>query len=418
METRRKFGNVLVKPQEDGTFKAYPRYTQKGKMRSAGKSFPGDTREEAKAKAQVWLADRQALLESAKGRRTITGDDTVKGWCKRWLRLPKKDGSTKKPKTLTDYEQALRLYVYPYLGDMPLHQIDVDVILGYQAELDDDFENGCSDSRCTGPKTCRAREKAENYFCSVLKFAVRKRGLLFNPYDDEEVFIVPVKCRRDPVPFVEDDIEALFNAFHPHYAAAIMVAAYLGPRSGEMWALQRKHVNLLKNELWIRQSVAEITGKGLVLGPPKNGEPRPIAIPAFVAKVIEAHMLSVPGGPNDWLFPNQQDGGGQVRHSTFMRRFFRPALGKAKLPMEAVFHDLRHYCARYHISQGMELADVTALLGHRSTETTWTLYGGLFDKRRQEMAIAVDKAYRINRAEKLAEVSSLSSRNIAESGDE
>jgi integrase len=333
------------------------------------------------------------------------GLESFQSWGERWRKLHKADGKPRSYKTLVDYESTLRLHAYDFLGDIPVEDIDTDTIGRFQHHLQTKLEDGCGNKRCTS-QPCRTRQKAEKYTSAVLRFAVRKGALRLNPYDDEEVFMPGVDNRREAVPFEESDIELLCSQFHPHYRTAIMVDAYMGLRSGELWALRRRSVNVLRKELAVTHSVGEVTGQGLVMGPPKNRKPRTLAIPATILELIEQHMERVPGGPDDWLFPNQH--GNQNRHSTFTECFFGVAIKRAELPERSIFHDLRHFCARFHISQGYEPYDIMSLLGHSSITVTMDIYGGLFDRRRREMADQVDQVLKTrSMAMQASKVSSL-----------
>jgi integrase len=74
------------------------------------------------------------------------------------------------------------------------------------------------------------------------------------------------------------------------YRLPVLVAAYCGPRAGELWALRRKDVDLLHGDLLIRNAVKEINSsaatldgdKGLIVGPTKTHQDRKGRLPAFL----------------------------------------------------------------------------------------------------------------------------------------
>lgn len=361
--------------------------------------------------AGQWLDEVYDGIQNNHWRPSGGGLKTFKTWAEEWRVLPQGDGTPRKGSTLDDYENTFVNHVYPLLGNVAVETIDVATIKRFQEGLTKAFKSGCGNRKCV-IQPCRARQKAEKYTSYVLDYCVLLQAMKANPYKGPQVFIPAVDLHRDAVWLSTDDIHALREQTHPHYRVAIMVAAYMGLRSGELWALRRSSVNPLRQELLVEASVREAPGQGLVMGPPKNGKSRLLSIPSPVLTMIEAHMEKVSGEPSDWLFPNQH--ARQNRHSTFRHRFFVPALERAKLPQRTIFHDLRHFCARYHISAGYELHDIKELMGHKSIAITSDVYGGLFDERRKEMAekvgLAIDAHEAKVSASKVSEVSIISSR--------
>jgi len=68
---------------------------------------------------------------------------------------------------------------------------------------------------------------------------------------------------------------------------------------------------------------------------------------------------------------------------------FRAVLEKAGLPRQR-FHDLRHACASFLITQGAHPKEIQALLGHSTIVHTMDTYGHLFDDSRRELAAKMD----------------------------
>jgi integrase len=60
----------------------------------------------------------------------------------------------------------------------------------------------------------------------------------------------------------------------------------------------------------------------------------------------------------------------------FVRREFKPALERAKLPAFR-FHDLRHYAVSWLIAQGADIKLLEAIAGHASATVTLDTYGHL-----------------------------------------
>jgi integrase len=84
--------------------------------------------------------------------------------------------------------------------------------------------------------------------------------------------------------------------------------------------------------------------------------------------------------------------GGPLRHNNFYQRIFCPALGRAGLPAQVRFHDLRHTCAALLIAQGAHPKAIQAHLGHRSIQVTMDRYGHLFPDALEQLADRLDAA--------------------------
>ena len=86
-----------------------------------------------KSDAEAWLADERRLLESGDWqppahRRALSAAATQapRRWRstpRRWLAERRVKGEPLRPSTVLDYERALRLYITPHLGDLPVAEI-------------------------------------------------------------------------------------------------------------------------------------------------------------------------------------------------------------------------------------------------------------------------------------------------------
>ena len=135
-----------------------------------------------------------------------------------------------------------------------------------------------------------------------------------------------------------EEVRTLADAIDAHYRVAIPLAANAGIRAGELWALRRRDVDLLRGVLHVRQTVKRDTAApdappdtvdryGREVGPPKNGRPRTITLGKATGDLLTAHLLAPAAGgtgPDALVF--QTPGGRAVRHVLFIRKVFRPAL--------------------------------------------------------------------------------------------
>jgi integrase len=162
------------------------------------------------------------------------------------------------------------------------------------------------------------------------------------------------------------EIIALADAIRPLYRTLVLVGAYGGLRIGELAGLRRGRVDLLRGTVTVAETVTEVEGK-LYFGLPKTrAGRRPVGLPRFVTRELEAHLAD-PGDPRGHVFtaPN----GGPLRVTAFRARAWRPATKAAGLDGLRI-HDLRHTAVALWIAASASPKEVAALAGHTSVSLT------------------------------------------------
>ena len=300
------------------------------------------TAQEAKVHSGHWT-------DPALGR--VTLDTWVGGWRGAMVAL--------KPKTRDSYDSLLSSRILPSLGHLALAAIKPSVVKTWMAEME---SAGLSGSRIS---------QAVNLLSRIMRDAVHDELITRNPCDGIRR---PAPRRADVVPLTPDELFALIGAVDERYSTLVATLAYTGMRFGEACALRWKHVNLLRREITIAESLS-ITSYGVDFGPTKTHSRRRIIIVRALARLLGDHLTArVSAGPEDLLFTSSS--GGPVRGSNFRRRVWKPAvmaIGHENLRI----HDLRHTCASLLIDAGASLVDVAAHLGHENPTTTLKYYGHL-----------------------------------------
>jgi integrase len=165
---------------------------------------------------------------------------------------------------------------------------------------------------------------------------------------------------------VVDAILAAFAGPSERYRAAVVVAAHSGLRAGELFALERQHVERTASggvRLNVRQSLVEVTGKPVTFGPPKSDAGRrKVHLPPDAAQELLAHLdrYTAPG-PRALVFATKT--GKPVRGGQRTSMFTR-AKRRAGAPSEIRWHDLRHLAATRAAEAGATLAELQRRIGH------------------------------------------------------
>jgi integrase len=378
----------------DGSTKWQARYADPtDDRRRIEKTFR--TRQEA----EEWLTQQQASVLRGEHQDPRRADrpfkDAVAAW--RETRLP-----TLAPKTRDRYEDVLRLHLEPEFGTVPLTALTREVVKRYFARLQREGRTGGREHP-GDPLSAGSIRKIQTVLSSVLSEAVEMGMIRVNPAMRMRL---PAPPKKDMTILTAEQVRALADAINPHYRVAILLTANTGMRAGEVWALRRKDVDLLRGVIHIEQTVKRDTAAedappetvdlyGREVGPPKNGKPRTITLGKATRKMLSDHFTTpVPGGtgPEAAVFHTTE--GHAVRHGLFMRKVFAPA--KQALPAEKRklrYHDLRHTCASLLAAKDTPMLYVKERLGHSSVTTTINQYGHMFPSVEASLADALDDMY-------------------------
>jgi integrase len=200
------------------------------------------------------------------------------------------------------------------------------------------------------------------------------------------------RARRREMHFLSAaEVASLAGVIRSPYGTLVCLLAYGGLRWGEAAGLRRGRCHLARSRLEVVESLAE-AGGNMYFGPTKTYQRRMIAIPAFLAQMLAAHLAeSVPTDPHALVFTNTK--GGPLRHSSFRRWTWLPAVAAAGLPKDLRIHDLRHTCAALLVAQGAHPKAIQTHLGHSSIQVTLDLYGHLFPDEMDRLAEHLDAAH-------------------------
>lgn len=321
-----------------------------------------------KLDASRWL-DAQ-LVRIARGEWTdpAAGNVPLSEWSDKWLAT-----LSLKETTRAEYESLLRSRILPVFGATSINRITPAAIREWTASMIDD---GLSPSRIRA---------AKGRLSQCLQMAVVDGLLLRNPADG--VGTPPVRGR--PQRFLDvDDVAVLAAAAearqHPG-GLVVEILAYVGLRWGELVALRRSRVDLLRRRIEVAESATEI-GATLSWGTPKNHQPRTVTMPSTVVDKLAIHLGT---GPSEGLVFTAPRGG-PLRSSTWRRNVWLPATNKVGIDSLRV-HDLRHTAASLMISSGASIKAVQRQLGHATATMTLDLYGHLYDDDLDALADALDR---------------------------
>ena len=206
-----------------------------------------------------------------------------------------------RPSTRSRDNATYRNHIEPTFGAVPIASINHLAVRQWVAKLS---------ASGLAPATVH---KAYQVLSKILRAAVDADLLVSSPCDR-----VPLpRIERNEMRFLDPDgVARLANAIDPRYRALVLLGAYGGLRSGELFALRRARLDFVRARVDIVETVVEVAGH-FHFGPPKTrAGRRSVPLPPFVVDELAAHVANI--ADDDLVFP--APGGGPIRASLFRRR--------------------------------------------------------------------------------------------------
>ncbi|MGH8903089.1 MAG: tyrosine-type recombinase/integrase [Egibacteraceae bacterium] len=237
--------------------------------------------------------------------------ETIGSWCQRW----RETKVNFRRSTLSRLDTKLRVHVLPEFGHRTLAHVSNADVRAWVARL---VEEG------RPPTTVR---KAYFALHDMPQAAMADRRLAFNPAQDvplpaehaeEERFLSPAEVAR------------LADAIHPRFRALVLVAVYGGLRFGELAALRRSHVDLLRGRVTVAETLVDVDGV-LSFGPPKTkNSRRTVPLPRRVVAELGKHMSTYVRPEADAVVFTGSTGA-LLRRSRFRQSWWLPVVTAAGL---------------------------------------------------------------------------------------
>lgn len=295
-----------------------------------------------------------------------------------------------KPGTAGRYARELRLYILPKWGGMTLRELRPDMLQEWVGQLmDGGYPAALPDERDSKPLSARSiRNIMKVVLKGIFDYAVSNGWIGENPVDrvtvpkivsDDDMVFLSVR----EVELLADEAEKIGK---PVDGLLVRWQAYTGCRIGESLALKVGDVDADRRRARIGRTWTDDGHGGSMLGTPKNGKARNIAIPRFLMPQIKAQMDGM--GDDDWLFRATR--GGNVWTNTWRTRIWNKAVKAAGMEDAGVtIHSLRHTYASFAIAQGADVKTLQMQLGHSSPSITLNTYTALWPERLDDVADAI-----------------------------
>lgn len=186
---------------------------------------------------------------------------------------------------------------------------------------------------------------------------------------------LPQKQKKEIYIPTHDEIKAILaETNQTELGIAVLLAAGLGMRIGEIVALKRKNVNLAKRELYIVESIAKDKDNRLITKSPKTvAGNRRLALPDTIFDNLQKWLRA---NKSEYVLNGKTAAGIQKQFSTVLRhlhiRHFR-------------FHDLRHYNASVLLAMGVPDKYAQERLGHATNNMLKSVYQHIIEEKAKKV---------------------------------
>ena len=291
------------------------------------------------------------------------------------------------PSTYKRYCRMLETRLLPYFGHFYINKIKPTDIMKFYDLLEKDTQlvrkKGNNGSKTKKPLSGKTILEHHRLLRAMLHKAVYWQLIVANPAER----VQPPKARKpkrrsyddEQTKILLENLE-LLSSEDTKYKVAIILTVFTGVRLGELMGLEWQDVDFKNGIISINRSSQYLADMGVFTKVPKTESSiREIAIPKFIISLLEEYKLwyeeqkSIYGElwtNSDRLFV-QADG--KPMHPSTISKWFVKYVGQIGLPV-INFHGLRHTNASLLVAQNIDIAVISARLGHAQISTTLDFY--------------------------------------------
>ncbi|MEN6623903.1 MAG: site-specific integrase [Smithella sp.] len=356
------------------------------------KKFAAKSRKLAVAKGKEFIQeiDNGLLSEACKV--------TVGVWITRWLNDYVK--IRVRPRTWEKYKSCLENYIFPRFKDVLLKDLRAPDVQRHFNKL---LVRGRRDGNKLSSSTVRGTRR---YFTMCIDGAIKAGLLTHNIVKQTEspklvkkeiVVLEPEQAGK-----LIDQAKIIKNPFMRKVMPMVLqLALHTGMRQGEIFGLKWQDIDLNVGCIYVKRSLAYVSGRGFILQDPKTKSSRR-KIPVMqddVAALLQYQAwqdsykdeLGDKYLSQELVFSNMF--GGPLDTGNFVSRYFKPLLKEAGIKDGFTFHDLRHTHATILLREGVNPKIVQERLGHSTVTLTLDLYSHVLPDMQGVAVEALEKAF-------------------------
>ena len=291
------------------------------------------------------------------------------------------------PSTYKRYCRMLETRILPYFGHFYINKIKPTDIMQFYDLLSRDTQlvrkksnNGKKTLKPLSGKTILEHHRLLR---AMLHKAIYWQLIVSNPAER----VQPPKAMKPKRRYYNDEqckilLENLTELGEEQikYKVAIILTIFTGVRLGELMGLEWQDVDFKTGIVSINRSSQYLADKGVFTKTPKTESSiREVAIPDFVVSLLEEYKLWYDDQKSFYgeLWTNSNrlfvQADGKPMHPSSISKWFVKYVATIGLPV-INFHGLRHTNASLLVAQNVDIAVVSARLGHAQISTTLDFY--------------------------------------------
>lgn len=291
------------------------------------------------------------------------------------------------PSTYKRYCRMLETRLLPYFGHFYINKIRPTDIMKFYDLLEKDTQltrkKGNNGEKTKKPLSGKTILEYHRLLRAMLHKAVYWQLIVANPAERVQAPKARKPKRRsyddEQTKILLENLEKL-SVEETKYKVAIILTVFTGVRLGELMGLEWQDIDFKNGIISINRSSQYLSDMGVFTKVPKTESSiREIAIPEFIISLLEEYKLwyeeqksiySELWNNSDRLFV-QADG--KPMHPSTISKWFVRYVGQIGLPV-INFHGLRHTNASLLVAQNVDIAVISARLGHAQISTTLDFY--------------------------------------------
>lgn len=287
-----------------------------------------------------------------------------------------------KPNTIISYADSFAIPEFEVLDKYLLNDITPTII---QSIINDLVKLGLKKT------TIRVRLRTlSSLFC----YCKEKGYVKNNPCQD---VTIPqyAKPKDDIIALTEEESKAILDyVADTHWYLPMCLGLYTGMRKGECCALRWENVDMKRKKIYVRENlVKNIDKKWVIVTPKTKSSIRDVIIPNPLYKALEWQIErnkanGIETTPNTRVLI--RDNGKQVDCDNL--KYKCRAISKA-LNIKFNYHKLRHTYATLLIEKGVNIADISTLLGHSDISITLNNYVNNTNNMRKDTINVLDTLF-------------------------
>lgn len=349
---------------------------------------PGGTRTRkfyyARTRAEANAKLTKALRDLHLGMAPVNERTTVGQFLRQWF--AETIESNRRPGTVAGYRNNIERHIIPAIGNVTLARLQPSHIRKLQSEL------AAKQPQPLAPASIR-------YVRAVLRSALKQAQADGAVHRNVVELTEGPPVRRPEIrPLTPDQVRAFLAGVEGDRFHALYVLAFtLGLRQSELLGLRWQSVDLEEGTLRVTETLER--GPDIALGAPKSERSRrTLVLPAITLSALRDHKKGQDAEREkagerwvDFGFVFTTHVGTPLDHRNCSRYFHRH-LKRLELPHQR-FHDARHACATFLLSQGVQLRVVQEILGHSQISLTADTYAHVTAALQRDAIGHIDRAF-------------------------